>query len=255
MIRSPLRRLAAIAAIGVLAGGAVTACRSDAGAAAWVGGTRISSSQVETIAGAVPNQGADRSSARVTVVTLKVFNTAAAKFAASRHIDAPAVTDAQINQAASAQRVDPADIPARRPWLELVVTTNGWVSALTSSEPAATPTEADYQRLFTELQADFQPGTTFSQAKQTFQQIPGLAQGIALRNELEPVLKSYHISISPRYANACAAAPCPAPYIPLVQVQGPNGPIDVVNLALTERNASPAAIDLPASVPNVSIQG
>jgi hypothetical protein len=256
VIRSPRRRLTAIAAVGAVALGLLAGCRTDAGSAAYVGNTRITTDQVDTIAEAVPGQS-DLSGPRVTAANLSVFNAAAAKYAASKGIPAPDITQDAIAAVANQQGItDPKAIAKARPWLKLEAETGAWVDTLMKSVQATTPTDADLRRLFTELKADFQPGTTFDQAKAALLQVPNLAQGVALRNQLEPAFKSYNISISPMYANNCVKAPCPAPYIPLVQLQTQSGGnIDVVNLPLTSGTASPPVVDLPAAVHSAPAQG
>lgn len=251
MIRSPRRRLVAIAALGVLAVSALAACRTDAGTAAWVGNTRISDDQVDTIAESIPSKVLDPASARVFTMTELVFNEAAARYAKSKGIAAPAVTD--TTRSTVAQQLGIANDPNKFPVVALHAMTNEWLALLLAQQPSTAPSDADLQALFNELKVDFPPGTTFDQARQTLLQVPNLPQAVSLRNSMTPSLKSDNIQISPRYANNCTKAPCPAPAVPLAYVTTSDGTqINVVVLPLTSSNASPAAIDLPATTSNTA---
>lgn len=253
------RRLAVVAALGALVVGVLAGCRSEGGSAAWVGDTQITNDQVNAIAAAVPAGYSDLANARYSVVNLLVFNTAVRKYAATTGIAAPAVNDASRastanNMNTEAQKqvfANQQQVDAARPYLDVRAEAVEWLALLMSKQPGTMPSDADLMRLYNELKADFRPGTTFEQAKQALLQVPNLAQGVALRNSIEPTFKSYDISINPRYANNCAKAPCSGPYVPLVQFQG----IDVVNLPLTSAQPSPPALDLPAAVQNVPGQG
>lgn len=251
MTRSPRRRLAAIAAVGVIAVGSLTACRTDAGTAAYVSDTRITDEQVNKIVSSIPAGLAETSNARLAVVNDLVFNTATAKYAASQGIAKPPITDAARGQVAQNFQID--NNAANRPLIDLEAETNEWMALLLAKAPTSAPSDADLMELFNELKADFPAGTTFAQAKPTLLQVPNLPQGLAVRNQLQPAFKTYNISINPRYANNCTKAPCAGPFIPLVQVQGADGnSIDVVTLPLTGANASPPAVDLPSAVSTAS---
>jgi hypothetical protein len=141
---------------------------------------------------------------------------------------------------------------ATRPLLDLEAETNAWVQLFLANAPNTAPSDADLMELYNDLKPALPPGTTFDQIKPQLLQVPDLPQGVAVRNQLEPAFKSYDISISPRYSNNCAKAPCPAPYIPLVQAQGQSGTVNVVTLPLTSDDASPPALDLPSAAPTTA---
>jgi hypothetical protein len=244
VIRSRSRsRLAAVAAIGVLALGGLAACRTDAGTAAYVGNTRITDSQVESVVKLVPSNLPDASAVRVGVVNDFVFNAVAAKYAASKGISAPAVTDDVRAEAAQALQV--SNDAKHRPLIDLEAQANQWKQALLSTAPNTPPTDADLMTAFNNVKAAI-PGVTFEQLKPQILQLQGLSQAVALRNQMASAIKGYDISISPRYANNCVKAPCPGTYVPLLQAQGQAGTLDVVTLPLTQDNATPAVVDQPA---------
>ena len=94
MIRSPRRRLTAIAVMGALAVGALAGCRTDAGTAAYVGNTRITNDQVNAIVDSAPQLGADLTGARQEVVNDLVYLAAVQKYATANKIKLTPVDDA-----------------------------------------------------------------------------------------------------------------------------------------------------------------
>ena len=253
MIRSPRRRLTAIAVMGALAVVALAGCRTDAGSAAYVGNTRITTDQVNDVIDSAPQLSADLTGARQEVVNDLVYLAAVQKFAAANKIKLTPVDDATREQYAQAYQV-PNDA-AHRKFIDFEASVSNWTQDLLKAQPGSTPSDADLMRLFNELKADFPEGTTFDQAKPTLLNVPNVRQGIELRNGLEKAFQDYDISISPMYTAKCTKAPCAAPTVPLVSVQGQDGrPITVVSLPLTEGNASPAVVDLPSAVASAPAQ-
>jgi len=175
-----------------------------------------------------------------------VFLAGAKKYADAKKIDLTPVDESQRDQYAQAYQI-PNDA-AHRPFIDFEMTVSNWTQDLLRAQPANQPTDADLQRLFNELKADFPEGTTFDQAKQVLLQIPNAAAGISLRKDLESAFKGYDISISPMYASKCTKAPCPTPTVPLVSVQAQDGStIPVVTLPLTSAQASPPVVDVSPS--------
>src|SRR6185369_9622917 len=105
VIRSPRRRLTAIAVMGALAVVALAGCRTDAGSAAYVGNTRITTDQVNDVIDSAPQLSADLTGARQEVVNDLVYLAAVQKFAAANKIKLTPVDDATREQYAQAYQV------------------------------------------------------------------------------------------------------------------------------------------------------
>ncbi len=239
-----IRRLTAIAAVGVVALGVLAGCRTEPGSAAYVGNTRITTDQVDEVVKGVPTS-ADLAVRRTEAVSELVYTTALQKYADANNITLAAIDPALRDQIAQTYQI-PNDA-THRPFIDLEAKRYTWTNDLLNRAPSTQPSDADLRRLFRELQADFNPGTTFEQAKPALLQVPNLAQGVALRKQLEPAFQSFDITISPMYANNCVKSPCPAPTVPLVNFQTQNGAIPVVNIALGSGQVSPPVVDLQAA--------
>jgi hypothetical protein len=253
VIRSPRRRLTAIAVMGALAVVALAGCRTDAGSAAYVGNTRITTDKVNEIIDSAPHLSADQSGPRKEVVNDLVYRAAVQKYAAANKIKLTAVDDALRAQYAQAYQV-PNDA-AHRPFIDLEAQIATWTQDLLKAQPATAPSDAELMRLFNELKLGEQ-GYVFDQVKPQLLQIPNVAQGLTLRTSMESAFKGYDISISPMYTPDCTKAPCPAPSVPLVTIQDPNSgaPLTVITMPLTPGEASPGVLDLPSAPPTAPAQ-
>jgi hypothetical protein len=238
------RRRAVIAAVaGVLALTVLAGCRTEPGSAAFVGDTRITTSQVNDVLDGYKADGgqiksADEGARRRDIANLLVFIEIAKRFAAQKNLPAP-----QPDYAAQAQA---ANVPASDPWVRLVADYNAYRALVEANAPAVTPTEADYldaadlliRQGFPEDQGIPSDRNQIADALKSSDLI---ATGLAVRNALTPVVKDANVSVNPAFGPAAVAAS---------SVRNPQDPLGraytTVILPLTAgATSSPAVVDIP----------
>lgn len=227
-------RLIAVIAAGALGFTALGGCRVEAGAAAYVGGTTVTQSQVEKVLNALVADGynglsdKNRANARRAVMSDLVFVALAKRYAQEKGYDAPSVD----YSAASAQTHDP-QIPATDPYLRTHTEAEAYRQLLLSRSTAATPTDADFREMYKNL-TDQGLTLGYDQTKTQLQQVPAVGPGLGLRNALADAAKRYGVQVNPVYGSVD---------YPLVAISDSNGqayPLLYLPLGST---ATPAVVD------------
>jgi hypothetical protein len=255
----PARRLLAAVALSVVAVGALSACQDQAGTAAFVGGTRITVGDVEksvdgilaacdaakasasATAAAPPACGPTAQELRALAVQDKVTIAVASRYAAEHGIKPPVVDPQEI--ATTAQQLG---IAANDPFINEYVTARAWANALDDAATPVTPTEAELHGIYDRARSAGVTNQPYAQVRAPISQITGLGQAVAVQRELAAAATSYGVSIGPRYQpSAEVGTPAVGLQLPLLQIQGPAGPVTVLSVDFGQ-TASPAVVSVPS---------
>jgi hypothetical protein len=251
-LRPAGRRVVALVAMGGLALTALSACRSEAGSAAYVGNVRISDSYINTTLSGLPGtmSTADKISTKQAIVTYKAFDEVAAHYAADKGYGTVTPTREQLDDFAAQVGIDPVKDPNNEV-VKIVAQERAWVQFLTSKTPKSAPTEADLQEVYDELVAEKQiSGQTFAQLKSQIAGVPGLGAAGVLRRGLEATAKKYHVEINPRYAIPCpqGQTTCSDTRVSLLGIPTQQGSVPVMFASLGT-GTDTGVIDLPSAAP------
>jgi hypothetical protein len=193
----PRIRHVALLAVFALAGGlTLGGCgRAQPGTAAYVGPTRYTERQIDTIVGQLRKSpiAEDVSSPRLAAVSWLVIGHLAREAAAERSIAVPPADYTGIGQ----QLGSPADSA-------LTHAVADWVTARTAlqqrAEPVA-PTEQDLREIFDGLRQNpqFPRNVTFEQAAAQLRNNPDLPLAVSMRNMLRDAANRHKVVVNPRY--------------------------------------------------------
>ncbi len=229
------RRLVPAAILAVLAGLALTGCRTQPGIASYVGDTRLTDNEVEqlvtTIETDVKNAGGTLQkeaygNIRQLVVQLTVFTEIAKRYAAEKGLTLPA----QDYETAAQQ----FGLPVTDPFVKLAVDSDAYRTLLLENAQPANPTEADLRDAYDRVVASGVQEISFEQLKDQLAALPQLRSGVGLRNELAAAADRYGVSVNPRYQPV---------EMPLSGVPGQSGEIWLVALPLGATGGTPAVVD------------
>jgi hypothetical protein len=244
------RRLIAVAALGMLAAGALAGCRSETGTAAYVGDTRITESHIDSVVDSVRIQGLDitndvRGNLRQYAVRNLAFIALAEQYAASKNITLKPVTDAQAAQFVQSRFNLPASAASAeffRDWAQADVDE----TTLASAQTPVTPSDAQLRDIYSRGVEGGVTTAPYPQVKPQIANIGGLGQALALQAGLAEIEKGNDIQVNPRYYPAQQLGhPARGLDYPLVQVQNPSGQlVDVVVAPLGKPNPAPV-VDAP----------
>jgi hypothetical protein len=238
------RRVIAVAALGLLGVGVLAGCRSEPGTAAFVGGTRITDSQVNDGAKTISVQNVGLGPVRQTYVADLTFIALAEHYARAHKIDLPAVTTQELAQEAEQVNI-PAAQATSNPVVRALTQSNKDLGSLLSAMTPATPSDAQLMQIWTRARAAGLTQNSFATDKPTIQQIQGLGQTVALQNEMIKAEKTYNVQVNPKYL------PTPIPgttdnglEFPVLELQNQQsgGAVTVLGIPLGGTGSSPAVI-------------
>lgn len=208
--RRTARRAATAFALAGVAALALGACQVQPGAAAFVGGDRISRSQVDQVtdnvkAGAQTDYGSIRQQTVAALVTADL---------AGRLATEHGVTVKTPDYQAAVTKValfSGAKLTTGSPFVRAVAQADAAIDALRPVAQPAKPTEADLELDLEVLEAlgVAQPGTPI-QAVADQLDTPEAEQAVGVRAELARAAHTYHVSINPVYGQI--AYPVSVPY-------------------------------------------
>ncbi len=228
-------RLVPAAILAVLAGLALTGCRTQPGIASYVGDHRLTDNEVEqlvtTIETDVKNGGGALEkeaygNIRQLVVQLTVFTEIAKRYAAEKGLTLP-----EQDYEAAAQQFG---LPVTDPFVKLAVDSDSYRNLLLENAQPANPTEADLRDAYDRVVASGVQEVTFEQLRDELAALPQLRSGVGLRNELSAAADRYGVSVNPRYQPLD---------MPLSGVPGQSGEIWLVVLPLGATGSTPAVVD------------
>jgi hypothetical protein len=241
------RRFAPIALMALIGGLALAGCQSNApDVAVQIGDMRFTNSQVDDIVDQIdgevlaaaanqptpsptPPVGLPKDqfgSIRQRVVQFVVFNELARRYAAEKGLALPTP-----DYTASASQIG---LAANNPYVKLATDNEAYRTLLTSKIAAAAPSEADLREAYARVKKVSPDVPSYDEIKPQLLQLPDLAAGLGLRNELKAATGRYGVSLNPRYE----------PFeLPLAVVSAGQSQIVLVALPLGT-SASPAVRDL-----------
>ncbi len=237
------RKFATVAVLGLLAVGGLSACRSDAGTAAWVGNHRITQAEVSSI---TSKAKLPVSAEPITLESL-VFSEVAARYAAAHNIKAQPVPEALLQSIATGYSVD-----EHSEFAQNFATAYMWNQTLMSAAKPTTPTDAQIADVYDRaVKAGAAPAGQLADSAAAIKSSVNVGQSITVQQELSQAVKDYNVSINPRYNGACSSAPCDALYYPVLNLQNPQtgGEFTVVILPLDPAASAPAVLDSPTPAP------
>jgi hypothetical protein len=244
------RRLAAVAALGLLAAGVLAGCRSEPGAAVFVGNTRITNQQIDTGANSISGPSTSRDTILEAYVTDLTFIALAERYAADHKITLKEVQPAELAQ--EAQQVEASGLTlsggATNPVLKALSQASSDFQTLIQAAPAAAPTDADLMEIYNRAKAGGLTTDTFEHDRTAIAQIQGIGQAIGLRNELTKSAQKYAVKVNPRYLPTPVAGELDNGLeYPILQLQGQQGTggVTVLALPLGGAGASPAVVTGP----------
>lgn len=238
------RRIAAVVALGALALGALSACRADAGTAAFVGDTRFTQAQINSAVAGTKDAAASRSDLQHQYVTDLVYVQVLRRYAAAQGIDLTEPTADLISQTAT-----DLGAPESNPFVKAHAQAQTYGVQLAAKADPVTPTDAELQPMYQRaVAAGLADPKNFAQFKTTILSVPDFARYVGLQKQLEKAVATDNISINPRYAPTCTANPCPGFHydmLPLGNGQGQQ--FSSVILPLGPANVTAPVIDVPAT--------
>jgi hypothetical protein len=246
------RRVVVAVAIGLTAIGLLSACRMDAGSAAFVGNSRITEAYVDKVASSVPQSATSISvnQARDLAVTYTTFNALAEHIAKDKGYARPAPTTEQISTIVTDFNI-PVAQSSTNEFVKVLAQANAWENFLAGKAASVTPTDPELKQVYDNLVAQgvitpTDPGSSFSELKSAIAGLQGIGNAVTLQRQLEVAAKKYDLDINPRYAISCTVAPCSAIQIPLLPVQLQDGSSKIGLYVRLGGDALPVVLDSPA---------
>jgi hypothetical protein len=242
------RRIAAVVALGALAVGVLSACRSDAGSAAFVGNTRFTDAQVATgVSNINLAQFGNRSDAQRVLVVDLVYTQVLQHYAAENKITLPQPTAEALSAIATKYSVS-GKHPEQNLLVQSEAKASAWTAALVAKATPVTPTDAQLQPIFGRaILGGLATADGFAAFKTNISAVPDFTASFGLGQALAKSEAGDNVEISPRYAPACTAAPCAGFQYPIEQLGDSDGThrFDAVVLNLGPALATPAVVDVP----------
>ncbi|GAA5178426.1 hypothetical protein GCM10023322_05640 [Rugosimonospora acidiphila] len=245
----PRRRLFAAAAAGALALAALTGCRSDPTVAAYVDGSKITETQVDHMVDDA-QRAVDRDNqatkgqqqpvqesvpSRTQVVGVLVAERLTQQVLSQRGITPQPVDESQVAQF--------YQVPATSAYASALATVLAGTQAIGQAVGAGyQPTDSDLRSVYdAAVTAGILPANTFDQAKPQLQQVQGLPQDLAARNELVKAEGPAKVTVNPRYR--------PLAY-PVERLSTQSGSFDSVLLPLGPGASQPVVDTKPTATPS-----
>ncbi|HWB35599.1 MAG TPA: hypothetical protein VHA75_06195 [Rugosimonospora sp.] len=192
------RRIVAVAVAGLLAVAGLAGCRAELGSAAYVGDTRITTDQVDSIFDEAKADGwqvdaASEPSLRQSVVSFLVLRETAKRYTEEKGYPTPTFD----YQPAAAN----LSLPTSDPIVRLVTEVVAYLALLQDKVPPAALGPADYTAVAQQVVDAGSPGDVATVAAQLqLAAADQIARTVAVRDVLAGALRQYHVMISPRYA-------------------------------------------------------
>jgi hypothetical protein len=206
----PRTRRSALVAVLALAGGlALTGCgRAQPGTAAYVGETRYTERQIDTIVDEIRSSasGNQLPNPRATVVGWLVMADLGRRAAEERSITIPA-SDYDLLAEQTGLPSDSATVRAVADWAAVY---NAIARRVTTDQQAGpvTPSDEDLREIYEVLHADPRlEDLTFEEVAAQLRQIPEVAISVAVRNALREAAAKHRLVVNPRYRPLVANLP------------------------------------------------
>jgi hypothetical protein len=198
--RRTTRTVLALAGVAVLG---LSACQVQPGAAAFVGGDRISKSQVDESVAKMPDQSQlDFGNARQRAVANLVVADLAGRVAHDKGVSLPTPDYADY-----ASRLKE---PTSSPHLRAYAQADTYITALADRATPAKPSERDLTTMLQFLQYNEGLDATLTvDAVRQDLDTPQTERLVAVRAELADAARRYHVSISPVYGSVFYVVPVP----------------------------------------------
>ena len=228
----------------------LSACRSDAGSAAFVGNTRITDAEVATgVANINYTTLNSRSDAQRVLVVDLVYTQRAEALRRQNHITLPAPPAEALSAL-----VTKYSLPGKKPLPQsnLLVQTEAkasvWTATLVAKATPVNPTDAELQPIFERaIVGGLATPDGFAAFKTNIAAVPDFTASFGLGQALAKSEAGDNVEINPRYAAVCTAAPCAGFQYPIEQLGDSGGThrFDAVVLNLGPALATPAVLDVP----------
>ncbi len=255
------RRLASTAVVAVLAVSGLSACRSEPGVAAYVGGTTISEARVQQIyddaetklAAGLERLRAER--AKNPDPTLQPIPDAVQLKLKPENVLQALVGLQVLRGVAQERKVQPTETPAAQvaqqlglpadvEYVTVYAEYQGYLNALLGAAKPVQLTDPQLREVFQRLRSAGDAGDAgltyeqFTQEILTPQNSQVLQQSYGLRNDLKDAAQKADIKFNPRYGAQ------ELPLLPVPTEQG--GSVSLVSLPFgAQADSSPAVVDLP----------
>ncbi len=192
-------RVVSVVVLALVAGLSLVGCQSQPGTALYVGDTRYTDDQIDsmvrTIQGnvdkAAPGQSFPQGDLRVVVVQLVVFNELAKRYAADHGITVP---PADYNAASADIGLPPDD-----PLVRLSADEDAYRTALLASVPPVQPAEPDVRAAYDKLVHDGADLAPYAQVGPEIAKLSSFPGGLTLKAALAQTADRYAVGVSPRY--------------------------------------------------------
>jgi hypothetical protein len=211
--------------MGLIAVGALSACRTDAGTAVFVGNHSISEAQVDKAvadlpAGVIQNDN----DARNLMASTAAFNEVAKRLAKDKGYGTATPTSEELTSFGAQYKLTPAQA-AKNSFIVTYAQALAWRDLLLSKMPNKAPTEAGLMEAYANLAGAgaITPGTSYATVKPEIAGIQGIGQAIELQSEMDATAKRYDITVNPRFVPSCSKAPCAGLTFPLLEVSSTDG--------------------------------
>jgi hypothetical protein len=247
-VRTPVRgRVVAVVALGAVAIGMLSACRStftQPGAAAFVGNTTVSQSTVNETAASIPAAAkVSTSTGRTESVTALTFNQLAALYAKDKGYPVARPTTDIISGLGTQLQITDATKAADNKFVQAYSQRAAWLGELITKVTPVTPTDLELRDVYEDVVASGAQVGAYNDVKAQVAALPGIGSALALRRDLLVAEKQFNLQVNPLYQSTCLKAPCASLEIPLLYISdGNGGEIPAVYLPLTV-STDPAVLD------------
>jgi hypothetical protein len=201
------RRVLAVAAAAGLVLTVLTGCHSDPRVAAYVDGVTITEAQVDSVLSEAtaavdkdneaikndPSATPEQAPTRVDVVAALTAKEIADRTLTQLGIAATPANPPQVQRA--------AELLKTRYAAAVLSVQAGFTALVNAADKNVQASDADLRDIYDrEVGAGFAPAGHFADVKPQLQQAQGLAQEIAVRNQLAKQAAQEHVTVNPRYA-------------------------------------------------------
>jgi len=229
-----LRRFVLFAVLAVAATVGLAGCQTQPGTAAYVGGTRITDTQVDQTVAKIqsdlakyhPDTTFGIGDLRTYVIQRLVINELSRQYAQEQNIAVPKPD----YQSASAQ----IGLPADDPLVTLSADEDGYRKALLAKATPRQPTEDEIKGIYDKVTAAVGDLGDYNTVRPQIAALPTLAPALGLKTELTDAAKRFGVGVSPRYQPLT---------VPLLTI-GSNPQVEIVTMPLGAAPGTPAVKDL-----------
>jgi hypothetical protein len=235
------RRLVAVASVALAGSLLLSGCRSSPAVAAYVGDTRITNASLDNMIDTIEEDvkktlGADAlKGEQIGVLRQQLLGALLFVEVAKRYAKEKSYPEPTFDYAGKSQKS--GNLPVTDPFVRATAEAEAYKQLLVSKVAPSKPTEADVREIYRRLVTmKIVESGKYDEVKPLILQIPEVAQGIAVRNELIAAAARYDTAVNPSFGRVDGFA------ITELELQSGGNPFPAVVFPLSASLASPAVV-------------